>query len=601
MSTRSRALAMPIAAGCSAPVNASESSFLTTIPPELRNAIYLAAFAREGYVEIVSALELKKQPAWEVEDVSGHNSYHEENEVNEVQQSLEDTMKAPCAYHEVFPVALLRSCRQVYREAVGVLYGRNSFLIRGPSHRHNPADHHLNTTVAWIRSLGSLIPLINHVTIETSLVCPDICNYSCMSVQLGPLASLLWSMPYLQPRVNFGSIYKQIDPRLHPVRSTLVQHNYGWFDAATLNAILDNLIGADRLNIRRYARSLHLMSEIAIDCGLKDGYVVFPVTFNGHRIEGQQTRDLTREFSIDRNGETIAWIDPMETPNLLGVPYEIIRSIVEQAVYSSDVVVFDVDQRNVSGLELQCFAVCRDMSYITFDSIFASRKMVLRKRIRYAEGRWPGLNDLVHWLDGPGNYMFPQLSNVFLHCIVLKTPPVVEILIEDLTEYMSPKGVNLNVTNFIMATFEMVPTTILRLIQAPGLDDGTAKLVFTFSIQKLRKYAFMLLSELMISSPEQGGRECPEIWISSDLEFIEIAFPAGAGPEREVVRSLDRGFATQRSEEDVSALAKKYIEDLEPADQSRAWPEPGLETYHLDGTLFPIWRVMRDRDWHLRF
>jgi hypothetical protein len=127
----------PIPKTVSRPINPDEPSFLTSLPPEGRNRIYDVLFKREEPVLLYSPQLSRNRlrPMWNPD--SGES---------ETPNSGRGT------YHRfAFRTSLLGTCRQVYSEAAGVLYGANHFIFDKLADEHGHDDHdYLVHAAEWL-------------------------------------------------------------------------------------------------------------------------------------------------------------------------------------------------------------------------------------------------------------------------------------------------------------------------------------------------------------------------------------------------------------------------------------------------------------------
>jgi hypothetical protein len=131
----------PIPRTVSRPSNPEEPSFITSLPPEIRNRIYDVLFKRDVPVMLYADPDaFRMQEQYECDSVfcsSRCGSYHQ----------------------FATSVNLFKTCRQVYTEAAGVLYGANHFIfdddlsghLNGYTHDH---DHHHKYAARWSSESG---------------------------------------------------------------------------------------------------------------------------------------------------------------------------------------------------------------------------------------------------------------------------------------------------------------------------------------------------------------------------------------------------------------------------------------------------------------
>jgi hypothetical protein len=104
---------VPIRQGRSAPAGPNLPSLLTTLPPEICNKIYDLLFVQSEPIEITS-------PDYRCLNSDGN--------------TLVAIRKRATRSSLVHAVALLRTYRQIYHEATGMLYSQNDFIL-SPHHR----------------------------------------------------------------------------------------------------------------------------------------------------------------------------------------------------------------------------------------------------------------------------------------------------------------------------------------------------------------------------------------------------------------------------------------------------------------------------------
>jgi hypothetical protein len=127
MSKTAKTIAIPKT--FSRPIDPNAPSLLTTVPGEIRNDIYRLLFVFHDTVE-----------------VADHGNYLSAN-------------RTACARSQIASaIALLRSCRQIYHEAIGIVYYRNRFRVsakyQGPQFEQ------------WFATIGISIYLLRTVVIE---------------------------------------------------------------------------------------------------------------------------------------------------------------------------------------------------------------------------------------------------------------------------------------------------------------------------------------------------------------------------------------------------------------------------------------------------
>jgi hypothetical protein len=112
----------------SEPINPGQPSFLTTLPAELRNEVYKWLFHRDEPIIYTGSRSWRDPYFYRDYDHEEIMAPHELKEMEEEKKKEKERLST--APHDMGPsIAILRVCRQVYHEAVGVLYSNNTFLI----------------------------------------------------------------------------------------------------------------------------------------------------------------------------------------------------------------------------------------------------------------------------------------------------------------------------------------------------------------------------------------------------------------------------------------------------------------------------------------
>jgi hypothetical protein len=126
-------------------------SFLTVLPAELRNEIYGWLLKRDEPIIYIGRREAE-EPRFMPKFL--------ENDEEVSQCTEEEAVALRTPSHDIGPsVAVLRTCRQMYHEAVGILYGANSFLVSSSLVTHNLHMDQFWTAQWFLRSLGTQLVL----------------------------------------------------------------------------------------------------------------------------------------------------------------------------------------------------------------------------------------------------------------------------------------------------------------------------------------------------------------------------------------------------------------------------------------------------------
>jgi hypothetical protein len=185
---------LTLCSGMSRPRDPDEPSLLTTLPVELRLQIYEYLFLQDKPIVVQKDSKWVDNATTEALEceclygMSDEDLYPQWVEDESETSDSEDSIQVP---EEPFSTAgginagfgLLGSCRQIYTEAIDVLYSKNAFTL--------PLEScclfiRVETTVQWMLTLGSNIPRLRRVYIQASEAdfenAPDVCEMDILSL-----------------------------------------------------------------------------------------------------------------------------------------------------------------------------------------------------------------------------------------------------------------------------------------------------------------------------------------------------------------------------------------------------------------------------------
>jgi hypothetical protein len=153
----------------SSPANPSAPSFLGALPPEIRNRIYEAMFKSDGTVLLHDAKAYREQFSDTLRDnlrLNEARDWDDEKPFVDVELYVED-QEFNLGFHS--SIALLHTCRQIYHEATGVLYGSNVFYFKQmPMSMCSYEAHCMQHDYApsWLLRIGTHAALLFKVFID---------------------------------------------------------------------------------------------------------------------------------------------------------------------------------------------------------------------------------------------------------------------------------------------------------------------------------------------------------------------------------------------------------------------------------------------------
>jgi len=347
----------------SAAADPSARSFLTTIPPEIRNRIY-------------EYLLKSDEPVLLRDDHASLGRFRHESSIVCGQRVVERGFRhglSGC-------VGLLLSCRQVYHEAAGIFYGQNHFMFSQCPRQQ------ANSTCKWLVSIGSNYELLSRVSINV-----DGFGIRSRAYDLLPLLKLIWNHPQAKcqfafagsglPLANGWNTNAYSDDRIPP--------------SALLNGVLFALGTTDALGLKQYAISSRLMSSITFCYGAfgsTSGYVKH--TDGGTKHYPPHSR---KEFDILNHGSKVQWKESKQL-SFLSLPNVLLSAINASAKSYDTGIVFDLDTKKVRGYNA---GLSRVDNFLWFDidkmTTRVYNKLVIRMSTQEATTDFDSFRALQEW------------------------------------------------------------------------------------------------------------------------------------------------------------------------------------------------------------
>jgi hypothetical protein len=185
--------------------------------------------------------------------------------------------------HDIGPsVTVVRTCRQIYHEAVGVLYSGNAFWISVELHCHNAGMFQLRLAAPFLSEVPSQVSVLRYVAIDVDPVCPDACDRYWHEeedrLDMLPLVRVLWARHSIKRRISFTHTGRIFDPRVHGScgyvdKPPIPDHGLRLLEQFTKAASQD-----DALNFQKYEKFERLVDYILVDSSLNNVNVTFPST-----------------------------------------------------------------------------------------------------------------------------------------------------------------------------------------------------------------------------------------------------------------------------------------------------------------------------------
>ncbi|KAH4080451.1 hypothetical protein HBH46_229970 [Parastagonospora nodorum] len=511
----------------SSPADPNAPSFLTSLPPEMRNAIYEVLFKREEPVLVHNAHQYHAHEPYR-DDQTDMEVYM--TEVTLFDQIFEAEIGADAEFHHDLheSLPLLHSCRQIYHECAGVLYGCNEFVVSRALNRHDLDFDELHPNgwlysqleyaPIWLEQLGSQCSLLRKVVIDVDALCPTGCEGALDDIDLLPLARFLWYHASGDCTLKFAHTGRMLT--MHS-GGTARDHETS---ATIFNNMLSALITRDALGLKKYSLSKHYLADMEVSVRKRKGTLTYRAR------DGYYSR--VDEMLILDGGRTLRFQEMTQGRSvLLQLPRNILHTIIRYAWSSLGHLVFDVDNRTACGIPFNIFEVNRELrqTFLLPDYRLVAHPMHLQistDEITTNFNQFVAIKDLVS--DDTRNSKFPKLFP--------------EILSQSLTS--AHIKITLRVSTTTRTTLDQVRIDIkglLCLIRHERLgrkisieialscprDGSMHEEVVMLSLQDLQKRAFLLLFDVLAAFDlnEEATIDSPSVWINGKGTLLDASYP----------------------------------------------------------------------------
>lgn len=267
--------------------------------------------------------------------------------------------------HDLGPsIAMLFTCRQIFHEAVGVLYAGNKIIVSANLNTHNEYMSQFHDARDFLYRIGTQVGHIKEIEIDISPLCLE--GYCDRILELGPdeqidilpLARLKWDPPSSTCEVRLVNTGRTLDRRVH----LDWPENRAQMSKIDLQ-LLEEIVKAMGKNgaLKKHGRFDRLMDRIKLSRDLDMGYVHYPTT--GAYQEADNRVIIPFEIIRDDKGRfrrfhRVSWA---HTSDLHPLPPRAYRKVMRWALEGEDNIIFDLNRRNVYGLPLNILQVDRSM------------------------------------------------------------------------------------------------------------------------------------------------------------------------------------------------------------------------------------------------
>ena len=528
----------------SAAADPSARSFLTTLPPEIRNPIYEYVFKRD-------------EPVLPRDDHVFLENFRYESSIDCRQRIVDKGFRhglSGC-------VGLLLSCRQVYHEAVGILYGQNHFMFS-----HCPKQQ-ITSTCKWLVSIGSNYELLSRVSIDA-----DGIGITSGAYDLLPLLKLIWNHPQTKCRFAFASS----GLLLADGWNTYAPSIDGVPPSAFLNGVLFALGTTDALGLKQYAISSRLMSSITFcygDFGSIYGYVKHTDRDIKHHLP--HTR---REFDILDHGSKVQWKESKQL-SFLSLPPVLLSAINAYAKSSDTGIVFDLDKKKVRGYYA---GLSRVNNFLRYDidrmTTRVYNKLVIRMSTQKTTTDFDSFRALQEWFV---IQRFASLLN--WKCSIAM------ILKFKLPTAKPAADLRIDISK-LLHLFAHDDSELIITVQ--GIDSSRSH-TCCIMWHDLRRAVFLLLSDLLLSFPSKAYAPLPPIWINGHGTVLCAKYPATISSEE---KTIPYPYTVEGPANIREQICRK-IESVAQSGRDDHRREPGNGELEDAESLADMWYYFRDYLW----
>ncbi|CAO2658133.1 Nn.00g073930.m01.CDS01 [Neocucurbitaria sp. VM-36] len=310
-------------------------SFLVDLPREMRNLVY-------GHLlELPDPIVIQYLP----DQSSGLGTLEDDNHTSETVWPHRITSESRAEVQSVLDI--LGTCRQLYHETIGILYGRNAFIFGCDPKQHISSHGQVVLAAQFLLGSSARFEYLQHVVINLDSHCSWTCSPPHLKPSLLVDITQLVKASWMRNDTDCIFEFEYSDPEFYI------------HDINFLNLALWNMVD-DTVDVRKYARQV-----ISIEAGegnwfyrhTSDYDQICSVTLGNPAYAKKSGACLKLEFVIKDDGETLERINSAWPPNLVGLPFTIQKKAYEGVVISSNGIVVNRDTKNAAGVDAALLSV----------------------------------------------------------------------------------------------------------------------------------------------------------------------------------------------------------------------------------------------------
>ncbi|KAF2820401.1 hypothetical protein CC86DRAFT_374560 [Ophiobolus disseminans] len=540
------ATVIPIPKTMSSPADPDGPSFLTNLPPEMRNAVYEILFKRDGTVLIHNA-DIYYANSPNRSTFERGEKYRAER-LDRFDELFDENTGGAVEFAHCFEsvLNLFLTCRQIYHESIGILYGENVFVFsraqypRGmdavdwevdnlKAHPYLP----LNFAPKWFSGIGSHLSLLTKVSIDTDAICPTTYGGGGYRIDILPLALCLWRNPDLSRILQFAATERISTEPTNAIVQTYAHSRHIINRAPLLHRMVDAIVMKDALGLKRYAKYSRILSSVYTTCWFDTLSITYRPTTKTNNI-------ICRRYFVTEQGGELQFGEYQPDPRVHRL-LSVIRAaqarmlrILHFACFTTSGVVFDLDRRVVRGFDTRLFQIdsrIRDQAGISNFRWDKSERMKVPHTCSVTFnmstsdaitnfGHFRALEDLVE-------------VRVF-HLLVggLENHPSTTIALNlNLSSATTLDKIRINVFGLLRFTLgdDIPPQANIRISLTYPQDTNIHEEYVNIPLEDIQKKIFLLLSDFIEhwhNDPWQQRNHAPDIWFNGQGEAINASYPA---------------------------------------------------------------------------
>jgi hypothetical protein len=468
----------------SAPADPAAPSFLISLPPELRLMVYDVLYKHNGPIVLFDEKSIEEDD----ESLPRAEWDSEAEYFHEYRRSL----------HSAMPFLL--SCRQIYHEAVRVLYGANTFTFAWPRNLHNSESEQVPWAGSWLHSIGSHFNYLTKVVIDLESRCPLDCDWSGDDyLDAYSLLRTIWAHPTAICEIKFA--HARGLPTMHS--DTAVEEKA---DIECLNRIFTALAYKNPLQIKTIARFERLTEAIQLDDQGTGGYL--RLKKNPHGSDMSWIHAKSRQFHVYDNGQTIIWEPENQDlkPKLDTLNSDVRRQIAGEILRSESGITWDLDYPlSSTAIPYALLNTNKKLRFSALDSIYFDNRPVIQMRTSESRTSFAGFAVLIEW-------WLHQRPGATRHIYKKKSSLDFELKFA-LSGSWRLSDLRINITEFLRVSCGGLHDCRLhfRLENDVGGEHNEAEQ--RVPLGRLLAQTFLILWNILQDRPRIVNYVCPEIWV----------------------------------------------------------------------------------------